>query len=360
MGFEAVRFFNFRNLLDGELPLGAREVFLVGENGQGKTNLLEAIHLLSFGSSFRDARDSALARDSAQDVGIAGVYGREDRGRTDIAIQLRPGEKREIRVDGKLLPERRELLGRVLCISMVQQDMDLVTGAPEARRRFLDQTLGLCDLPFLAVLRDYRRVLRARNLALKGRQTELLDVYDEQLAPLGLAISARRSALVGQFNEVFTPLFREILGQDEDLEIRHRSSWRSPADIGEILATLAACRGRDLALGTTTSGPHRDGIMYIQDGRDYTRHASTGQLRLCALALRIAQARFLSERTGTRPVLLLDDVLLELDPARKRGFVERFPPYEQAFFTFLPDENYIQYRGDDTLLLTVKQGGFTR
>ncbi len=246
----------------------------------------------------------------------------------------------------------------MLCVCFVQQDMEFVSGPPEARRRFFDQTLGLSHLPYLDVIRDYKRLLRSRNLVLKSRRAGLLDVYDRQLAPLGLEITAYRTALLREFNAVFTPLHAEIGGAA--VEIRYRPSWRDLGDVEQAVGALGACRERDLALGTTTSGPHRDLYVFAAGNADYTRLASTGQLRLCALALRVAQARFLAERTGNKPVLLLDDVLLELDPARKRSFISRFPPYEQAFFTFLPDENYLQYRREDTLLLTVKEGTFAR
>ena len=202
--------------------------------------------------------------------------------------------------------------------------------------------------------------MRSRNLSLKDGRDDLLDVYDAQLAALGLALQARRAELVRQFDAVFDPLFREITGSDEPVQIRYRPSWNGLSSTDEVMAHLAAQRGRDRSLGSTTSGPHRDACSYVCAGRDYSHFASTGQLRLCALALRVAQARFLSERTGRSPVLLLDDVLLELDPARKRAIVERFPPYEQAFFTFLPDEGWLSYRTSDTLVLTVQGGDFLR
>ncbi len=360
MGFEAVRFFNFRNLLDRELPLGAKQVFLVGENGQGKTNLLEVIYLLAFASSFREVQDSVLPRDPEAEVVLDGMFRGPSGGDTALSLRIPPAGKKKIRVDGKLLTERRDLLGRVLCISFVQQDMQLMDGPPEARRRFFDQTLVLSEPAYLAALRDYRRVLRSRNFALKSRQAGLLDVYDVQLAPLGLHITAWRSALAEQLNAVFGPLHKEIAPDSDAVEIRYQPSWSSLSAENHVLDALLSSRGRDLVLGTTSSGPHRDAVSYVCNGVDYTRHASTGQLRLCALALRAAQARFLAERTDKNPVLLLDDVLLELDPGKKRSLITRFPAYEQAFFTFLPDENYLQYRGEDTLLLSVKGGSFTR
>ncbi len=157
---------------------------------------------------------------------------------------------------------------------------------------------------------------------------------------------------------MFAPLYRTVAGSQAAVEVRYRPSWAGLATPAQAAGRLSAQRERDLALGATTSGPHRDSFLYSLEGKDFTRFASTGQLRLCALALRVAQARFLAERTGKRPVLLLDDVLLELDPGRKRQFVAQLPSYEQAFFTFLPGESWQSFRGEGTRVLTVANGDF--
>jgi DNA replication and repair protein RecF len=358
MGFESVRFFNFRNLRDRELSLGAKEVFLIGENGQGKTNLIEAIYLLSVASSFRENRDSVMFRDSQAEMGLSGRYTDPMGGVKVVDLRVRTGMKKEIRVDGRPLIDRRELIGQVLCICFVQQDMDFVAGTPEARRRFFDQTLVLSTPAFIETLRAYRKVLKARNFVLKQRREELLDAYDKQLAAFGLELTAGRASLVRRFNTVFSPLFKDIMGVETPVEIRYAPSWRETSSAAEAEELLAAMRGRDLAFGASTAGPHRDLFQFSCDGRDFAAYASTGQMRLCALVLRVAQAAFLAERTGKKPVLLLDDVLLELDPAKKRAFISRLPESEQAFFTFLPDENYLPYRGDATLLLAVENGDF--
>jgi DNA replication and repair protein RecF len=358
MGFAHLRFFNFRNLKDRELELGAREVFLIGPNGQGKTNLLEAVHLLSLGSSFRERRDAALIRDPSIPMALRARYSHTSLGERGLSLSISPGGGKEMRLNDKPLSDRRELLSEVLCICFVQQDMDFVTGSPEDKRRFFDQTLILSDLSFLDTLRDYRHVLKARNMCLRDDRDGLLDVYDAQLAGVGLALQARRAELIREFDAVFASLYREITGSDTAVSIRYRPSWENLPGINSVIAHLGARRGRDRLLGATTSGPHRDTCMYMQGGRDYCHFASTGQLRLCTLVLRVAQAMFLASRTRRLPVLLLDDVLLELDPDRKRAFLSRFPPYEQAFFTFLPDEGWQSYRTPDTLVLSVEQGDF--
>jgi DNA replication and repair protein RecF len=358
MGFARISFLNFRNLADRQICVGARQVLLVGENGQGKTNLLEAVYLLSVASSFREERDAALLRDPALPAELHGRFERAAEPACGLSLRWEPGRRREVRVNDKPVIDRRDLLSEVLCICFVQQDADFVVGPPEARRRFFDQVLALAHPAWLEVFRDYRRVLRTRNAALKAGQEDLLDVLDQQIAPLGIALRERREALVADFNSVFTPLVSGIMGCGGPVAIRYRPSWAGLDTEEAVAGRLAADRSRDLAFGTSTSGPHRDRFSCLVGGRDFAHFASTGQVRLCALALRVAQARFLAGRTGRKPVLLLDDVLLELDPGRKRAFVDRFPEYEQAFFTFLPEENHLSTRSDDALLLTVENGEF--
>ncbi len=358
MGFERLRFFNFRNLKDRELPLGAREVFLVGRNGQGKTNLLEAIHLLCLGSSFREKREAAFARVPSEATGLFADFSTAENGARSLSLQLSAGRRKELRVDDKVLADRRGLLSEVLCLCFVQQDMEFIVGSPEERRRFFDQTLVLSDPEYMDSLRSYRQILRARNLCLRDDRVDLLDVYDAQLSARGLFLQGRRAELVKDFDSLFGALLSEISGSDQEVQIRYRPSWEGLTTTDDVVAHLAGRRGRDRLMGASTSGPHRDLCSYVHDGREYSHFASTGQLRLCALALRVAQARYLSGRTSRKPVLLVDDVLLELDPGKKSAFLARFPPYEQAIFTFLPDESWRSYRTADTMVLEVEAGDF--
>jgi DNA replication and repair protein RecF len=358
MGFYSIRFFNFRNLKDRELELGAREVFLVGENGQGKTNLLEAVHLLCAASSFRESRDFAFFRDPDIDVGLSGRYSDSQDNVCSLAIRIPPGKRKEIKHDGKPVVDRKELFDQILSVCLVQQDMAFINGPPEEKRRFFDQTSILSDPSFLDRFRRYRRVLISRNFALKTRRTDLLDAYDIQLTSLGLEICEMRSQLVERFNAVFTPLIAEISGWGRDVSIQYSPSWKQRGTMDSVMEILSSGRARDLSLGTTGSGPHRDSFRFLIGGGDFVPFASTGQMRLCALVLRVAQARYLTDRRGKPPVLLLDDVLLELDHGKRVSLLSRFPAYEQAFFTFLPDENYLPYRREETLVLRVVDGEF--
>jgi DNA replication and repair protein RecF len=163
-----------------------------------------------------------------------------------------------------------------------------------------------------------------------------------------------------EFDQLFSSLLSEVSAGEQEVHLRYRPSWEGLRSTEEVMARLAGRRKRDQLLGVTTSGPHRDLCTYVRADREYHPFASTGQLRLCALALRVAQARFLSERTRRKPVLLVDDVLLELDPGRRAAFLQRFPACDQVFLTFLPDESWQVSRTDETLVLEVEAGDFRR
>ena len=370
MGLHSVRLYNYRNLENTTVSTQATEIFLVGENGEGKSNFLEAVYVLCYGGSFRTRSDSLLPRHGAGECALAGRIEVDDAPNavapeaeaaeraaefTEHQVRWRDGKK-EIMVDGRPIADRRDLVRTVPCIVFCHDDIQFVRGAPEMQRYFFDQTLSLDDPLFIDTLRAYRKILRLRNTALKEYQTDLLPVYDQQLVCAGLEIQRRRREAVGLFSGTFGELFRGISGSGHDLAIEYRPSWKNDPPLEKVLAVLESRRDMDLALGTTTSGPHRDRFRFVMDGSEYTQTASTGQLRLTSLVLRVAQSRFFSDRAGRKPVLLLDDVLLELDPTRRERFLRALPAFRQAFFTLLPDEQFTGLRKADTLVYRVHGG----
>jgi DNA replication and repair protein RecF len=360
MAFVSVTYHDFRNISNATLGIDAPVIYLVGENGQGKTNFIESIYLLCYGASFRtrkDARLITLGREVAQVRGRSNKVGGTDR---DIAVKIVKGGKKEIRVDGRLIKDRMDLIENVPCIVFAHQDLLFITGSPEMGRRFFNQTLSLFDPLFVGLLRSYRKVLKSRNILLKENNRSLLHAYTKNLAEIGLQIQRRREGIIEEFNSTFSLLFADISGLEGQTYIRYRSSWPRGATAEEVLEVMAKRESRDLAFQTTTAGPHRDRFILMYNGKEYSHIASTGQVRLCSLILRVAQARFFSGKTGNQPSLLLDDVLLELDAAKRERFIDALPEFEQAFFTFLPDEQFRKYSDDDTMIYRVLGGEFRR
>jgi DNA replication and repair protein RecF len=356
--------------MDAEVGISAKDVFLIGDNGQGKTNFLEALYFCSYAASFRGARDSEVARSGEKDfsaevklsvenpLGVSGsLYGK-------ILVKFERGKK-IVLLDGKQADDRKELLDINPCIVFCHEDMDFVAGTPERRRWFFDQNLSLYDPVYLDDLRCYRKALKSRNVLLRetqGKQIRLasisgvLDALDPQLAIYGSRLMEKREESARLFSETFGTLYEAVAGIG-GIAVKYAPSWNiKAATTDSLLAYMEERREADLSAGNTLSGPHRDRYSFARLGIDFAAKASTGQRRLLALLLRIAQARRFSAMTGRNPVLLLDDVLLELDPEKRRRLLSVLPCYDQAFYTFLPEEPYERYRKSDTLVYTV-QGG---
>jgi len=360
VSFARIRTVSFRNLVDAETDIRGKDIFLVGENGQGKTNFLEALYFCSYASSFRGVRDKDLVKNEEKDCSVAVSF--ESSLYSTVNVSFKEGKKNII-LDGKRIEDRKELLSVAPAIVFCHEDMEFVAGTPERRRWFFDQTRSLWDTLYLDDLRKYRYVLKTRNALfrkdgpvrprLTAEISAMLDALDPQLAHYGLELKRKRQETAEEFTLVFEPLYREISGIG-DIGVSYIPSWKDD-DLRGITAQLCDRREADIALGVSLSGPHRDRYLFTRKGEDFAGKASTGQRRLLALLLRLAQARVFSEKTGKKPVLLLDDVLLELDSEKRRKFLSVMPEYEQAFYTFLPGE-YDRYRKPDTVVYCIDSG----
>lgn len=354
---------SFRNLEDCAVDTGSSSVFLIGENGQGKTNFLDAVYTLCYAGSFRGSTDPEAARLGSQTWLVKGSCGPMDQGETgdlpdEYSVSWERGVK-SLRQNGKPIHDRKRLVERNPAVVFCHEDMEFSRGEPERRRFFFDQTAGLVSLGYIDLLRLYRRTLKARNAALKERSIDILPLLDIQLAGYGLGLRDERVRLSMAFDAVFAPVYERVSLLGSRVGLEYRPSWKAEDSEGDILARLELSRDRELAIGTSLSGPHRDRYVFLDEHGDFSERASTGQLRLLALTLRIAQATHYTAMTGRKPILLLDDVLLELDPEKRRRFMDNLPGREQAFFTFLPGEPYSDYAESDTRIYRTKHGRFT-
>jgi DNA replication and repair protein RecF len=360
MPFERVCFSSFRNLKDGEVSVGADRVFLVGENGQGKTNFLEALYFLSYGASFRGKVDAEVAQKGSKGFSVSGSV-RAATGTLpfeDLRVSWDEGVKC-IKRNDKPVKDRKELIEINPSIVFCHEDFSFAAGEPERRRFFFDQAAGLVSVGYIDSLREYKRILKQRNASLKAGRGDILPLLDMQLAARGMELMRTRTRLRTEFDERFCPRFEEVSLRGRPVGIRYSPNWPIDLPLEGILERLESRRLDELALGTSLSGPHRDRWGFVSDdGSDYSATASTGQLRLLSLVLRMVQAEYYRSETGRLPVLLLDDVLLELDKERRKRFLRLLPPASQAFFTFLPGEDWGEYYTDSTMVYEVHDGRF--
>jgi DNA replication and repair protein RecF len=365
--FKFLRTTAFRNLADNETDVSAKNIFFVGENGQGKTNFLEALYFCAYASSFRGVKDAALARSGEKNFSVRAEFCTDKKLSGAIFVKYENLQK-TIELDGKKLEDRKYLLEIIPCVVFCHEDMEFVSGTQEKRRWFFDQTQSLYDLVYLDDLRRYKRVLKNRNVILKdfrlgnaGRSetNNMLDVLDEQLVSYGVRLMEKRREAADRFSTVFGSLHGEVSGI-EGVTAAYMPSWKTDPVTGEALRRLQERREADIAQGFTLSGPHRDRYVFLRrcpgGDEEFAEKASTGQRRLLALLLRVAQARCFSVITGKTPVLFLDDVLLELDGEKRQRFLSVMPDYRQAFFTFLPEEPYDKYRNSGTMTYSVHGG----
>ena len=351
----------FRNIRDRQIDTSAKQVILTGENGQGKTNLLEAVYMLCYGTSFRTQNIRDIISHGKDMMYLSSIF--EDSQGLERKAELSFSEgKKQIKLDGKEVRDRKELIYCLPCIVFSHDDIEFVRGEPENRRRFFDQTMTMYDPVFFDDLRKYKLVLKQRNAAIKDQRTELLDIYDEKLASYGFQIMKSRRAVATSFSAIFPDIYNAVSQEDRGIEINYRPSWNEELGIEGIIEKLFNQRDVDLKMNTTTSGPHRDRFLISDRNGLFTSSASTGQMRLASLVFRSAQASFYRQKTGQNPIFLIDDVLLELDSQKRARYLSYLGHYNQAFFTFLPEEKYfgsmVELEGSQTLMYTVTEGSF--
>ena len=325
---------NFRNYETAALePDPDGLTVIVGSNGEGKTNLLEAIGYLATLSSFRGAPGEALIRQGCGSA-IVRAEGERDERALLIEAELLPSGRDRVQVNRQPLKRSRDLLGALRVSAFAPDDLVLVKGGPGERRRFVDDVLVSLHPKHDALQRDVDRVLKQRNSLLRqagGRLTaeveSTLDVWDAKLASAGTALVEAREELVRQLEPEVGKAYDQVAHTAGDVTVGYQRSWSGP-----LADAVAAGRTDDLRRGLSLVGPHRDEIALAIGGLPGRTHASQGEQRSLALALRLAAHRVVGEAVGASPVLLLDDVFSELDPERSEALLTHLPP-GQALLT---------------------------
>lgn len=336
MGFIEVQSTYFRNIAKGKIDFKKRKnIFLVGPNGQGKTNILELLYYLCYGSSFRTKNDNSLILHGEKGLFCSSKIEMDGNisHRVDIKIE---NKEKKIRLNEKKIQDRKELLSLLPCIVFCHDDIAFVNGMPEKKRWFFDQTLSLRNPLYIDDLRKYKSILKQRNVVLKSKRKDLLEIYSVQLATIGLSIQKERKKLIEKLDPLLKDLFSSIAENSGELKLHYHPSWKDCSTDKEAFDVLMSKSVLELEKGVTLSGPHRDNYLFSLKGVNFQDCGSTGQMRLASLLLRVIQSIYLTEERDVKPIYLLDDVLLELDRKKRDDFLRFLPDYEQAFFTFLP------------------------
>lgn len=331
---------NHRNIAHAELNPDPHLTVLCGPNGQGKTNLLEAVWLLTGGKSFRGAKDAELIKRGEEFSVLEGAFETQD---VEKSIRLTVGSKgsqrpgRTGRLNGADIGRAAALAGNFQAVVFEPDLLSLIKGGPDGRRRFLDSALCQVYRPYLVALRRYMRLTAQKNALLKSYDITpnggmLLDTYDEQLAEYGALIMEHRCKFLAEAAPVAAQNYRDISHGAETLELRYLMCTDAPTPEA-LAAKLHAMRPAELRAGFCLAGPHREDLEILLDGQPARIYGSQGQQRSCVLAMKLAEATVVGELFGEHPVLLLDDVLSELDDERQTYLLTRMGEHQTIVTT---------------------------
>ena len=319
---------DFRNYTEASLEFESGTTAVLGDNGQGKTNLTEALAYLATLDSFRGAPVDAMIRSGAETAIVRAEVRHDDGRELLIEAEINRSGRNRILVNRQRLARSRELLGVLRVSVFAPDDLALVKDGPGERRRWMDDALVSLAVKHDALRLEIDRILRQRNSLLKqagGRLSDdiamTLEVWDMKLAQSGEQLGHARATLVARLTPMILEAYEQLAGRATPLEMIYEPSWRRTG----LLAALAAARTDDIRRQSSTVGPHRDDVELSINGMPARTHASQGEQRCLALAIRLATHRLVADKVGSPPILVLDDVLSELDPSRATALLAHLP-----------------------------------
>lgn len=319
---------DFRNYAEAAFEFHPGITAVVGLNGQGKTNLAESMAYLASLDSFRGAPTDALIRIGADSAIVRATVLHPDGREVLVELELSRQGRNRVLVNKQRLGRTRDLLGVMRVTVFSPDDLFLVKGGPNERRRFLDDTLVALALKYDSMRLELDRIVKQRNVLLKQANGKLsdevevtLDVWDAKLAQVGDQFGHARAVLVARLSPMVQEAYEQLADRPSSVELRYEPAWRQRG----LAAALAESRTDDVRRGVSTVGPHRDDVDLFIGGLPARTHASQGEQRTLALALRLASHRMVAEKAGSAPVLVLDDVLSELDPTRSAALLRHLP-----------------------------------
>jgi DNA replication and repair protein RecF len=317
MVFNSLALFNFKNFETAQLTFSAGINCIVGKNGVGKTNILDALHYISLGKSAINPIDNANIRYDQTSFYIKSKLHRADSPH-EVLCTVQAGRKKNLKVNQKDYEKLSEHIGFIPAVMITPNDISLINDGNEARRKFFDSTLSQLDRPYLHNLVRYQKALKQRNSLLKQFNLTMeidqaqLDPYDHELLTLGKEIYKARNKFIKEYEKRFTRLYKELSSDHELVTLVYESQWQDDSFEEKFRQALK----RDLALQRTTVGIHRDAYHFNIEGKPIRRFGSQGQQKSLIVALKIAQFEVLKRTTKITPVLLLDDIFDKLDDQR--------------------------------------------
>ena len=356
MVIKSLKLKNYRNYDLLDLTFDPKTNILYGDNAQGKTNILEALYLFGTTKSHRGTKDRDIIQFGHDESHLETIV--EKKGIIfQIDMHLKKNSPKGIAIDKMPIRRAGELFGIVHFVFFSPEDLNIIKDGPAGRRRFIDLELSQLDKIYLSNLSNYNRIINQRNALLKdicgqGRLMETLDIWDMQLAEYGTRILERRREFVEQVNEIISDIHHKLTGGREEIKLVYEES------IGNLSLeqALKKNRERDLRLRSTSVGPHRDDLCFLNNGDiDIRKFGSQGQQRTAALSLKLSEIELVKRIIKDTPILLLDDVLSELDKHRQNYLLDSIHDI-QAVITCTGLDEFVNHRFSINKIFHIKNG----
>ena len=343
---------NFRNYDNLNIEFSPKMNIIYGHNGQGKTNIIEALYFFQSGKSFRCLKDREAVKFGEDYFKISSIF-ETAHGESDALVFVQ--DKKSVRLNGIQLEKLSELVGEYNMVIFTPDYLNLIKDGPGVRRQFIDSFISQIKPSYFKNLIAYYRVLKQRNNVLKQKSKNMistLDIWDEKLATLGVKINKMRSSAIDKINETINIVGAESFITEKIKLIYTPSIKGDFEDKENFLNQLSLSHERDFEKGITLTGPHRDDFEIFMNDINIKKYGSQGQMRSCILKLKLSECEIIKEKTGDSPILLLDDILSELDEERRKFFLENIKD-KQVIITCTEKENI---KSDDCYIFRVENG----
>ena len=357
MYIKRLQILNYRNYKSLNITLGKNVNVFMGDNAQGKTNILEAIYYCAFAKSHRTSKDRELINWNSDSAYVSLLVGK-DRLDKNIDINILKDGKKAIKINKIKVSKIGELFGNFNVVMFSPEDLKIIKDSPGVRRKFIDMELCQLNSKYYYNLVQYNKVLNERNVVLKNRKldSEILDIYDIQLANFGYHIIIERLKYINKLNFYGKDIHKDISSGKENVEFKYISTIKDLEDIeNSFYELLRRNRKKDIEKGTTSIGPHRDDFIVLINDVDTKSFGSQGQQRSAVLTIKFSSLKIIKEMTSEYPVLLLDDVLSELDFNRKRYILSTIGEI-QTIITCTGIEDLTNYLDNSSRVFKVKEG----
>lgn len=337
MHIQKIKIENFRNYHEEEVSFHENVNVIVGDNAQGKTNLLESIYVSSLGRSFRTTKDKEMIRFEEPFARILANYITEDQEKK-VDIGFSKEGKKEIKVNNIKVEKMTEMLNHFYVVVFSPDDLKIVKEEPEKRRNFIDRELCKMRISYLNNLVQYKKVLMQRNAYLKSdkKDRQAMQVWDDALSQYGARVILQRQTFVEEINLISKKIHEKITQGKEQLDIKYQPSVKPEDDLDQLIEKmqkkLADNYKSDVYAGNTGVGPHKDDLLILINGIAARQYGSQGQQRTAALSMKLAEINLIEKEKGEKPILLLDDVLSELDGDRQKYLIQALSE-SQLFIT---------------------------